>query len=192
LLCSAAQYFYVFSKSVFSKSVFSKSVLLLCGEVFEVTEKGLFLIFFSLFSLIQDSVIYRLEHGVVIPNLPIGNCLGELTDEIRADYPQGITIEKFCSIGPKTYSYVLNNGIEEVKAKGIPKNSGITYDLYRRMVTTEAEKIVYTVPPTLMFERNKFTPCLWRVEKEKKLQMTYDKRIVIANYRTRPYGTKQN
>jgi hypothetical protein len=122
----------------------------------------------------------------------MGNCLGELTDEIRADHPPGVSIKHFCSIGPKSYAYVLTNEVEEVKAKGIPKDPNVNYNLYKRMVTAKGgEKIVHKVKIKLGFKRCKFTGRLRRVEEEKTVQLTYDKRIIIDNYRTRPYGTKQ-
>ena len=50
-----------------------------------------------------------------------------------ADFDDSVYINKFCSIGPKTYSYVLSNGKEEVKAKGCPKGDhGLTYEIYKK------------------------------------------------------------
>ena len=125
----------------------------------------------------------------MIPNLPIGNALGELTDE-TLDYGDNINIRKFCSIGPKTYSFILSNGKEEVKAKGCPKGDhGLTYEIYKRMVKSEAREIVHKFRLKLHFVRNKFDSTISKGDMEKRVQMTYDKRIIEKNYKTRPFGT---
>jgi hypothetical protein len=124
----------------------------------------------------------------VISGLPVGNCLGQLTDEI----PNGVKILKFCSTGPKSYAYITDDGKEEVKAKGCPKgDAGITYALYKRMVKAQFEKIIHTFKIKLGWRRNKVESTMKRVSIEKKVQLTYDKRIIVENYRTRPYGTKR-
>ncbi len=117
--------------------------------------------------------------------------MGELTDE-TLDYGENINIRKFCSIGPKTYSFVLSNGKEEVKAKGCPKGDhGLSYDIYKKMVQSEARDIVHKFKVKLHFIRNKFAASITRGEMEKTVRMTYDKRIIEPNYKTRPFGTRR-
>ena len=62
-----------------------------------------------------DSVIYVDEPGK--PNPPLGNYLGDLTDELDGDY-----ITTFISGGPKNYAYVTNKGKSETKIRGITLN----------------------------------------------------------------------
>ena len=50
-----------------------------------------------------DSVIYVHEPGK--PDPPLGDYLGDLTDELDGDY-----ITTFISGGPKNYAYITNNG----------------------------------------------------------------------------------
>jgi len=128
---------------------------------------------------------------MVIPNLPIGNALGELTDE-TLDYGENINIRKFCSIGPKTYSFILSNGKEVVKAKGCPKGDhGLSYDIYKTMVKSEARDIVHKFRVKLHFIRNKFASTITKGEMEKRVKMTYDKRIIERDYKTRPFGSRR-
>jgi hypothetical protein len=58
------------------------------------------------------------------------------------------------------------------------------------MNTSLVEKIQHTIKIPLSFSHNTSTGELRRVVVEKTLQYTYDKRIVLDNYRTRPFGTK--
>jgi hypothetical protein len=122
----------------------------------------------------------------VIPGLPVGNCLGQLTDELG----QGDAIVDFCSTGPKAYAYNTRNNKKVVKAKGIPTGSaGVHYELYKKLVTSE-EKIKFSVEIPLIFKANKAASEINRRTMMKTVQLTYDKRIVLDNYRTRPFGTK--
>ena len=59
-----------------------------------------------------DSVIYVHEPGK--PDPPLGNYLGDLTDELDGDY-----ITTFVSGGPKNYAYVTNKGKSQTKIRGI-------------------------------------------------------------------------
>ncbi len=127
----------------------------------------------------------------MINDLPIGNALGELTDEILSDFGDSVHIVKFCSIGPKSYSFVLSDGREEVKAKGCPKGDhGLSYELYKKMVISEVRNIVHKFPIKLHFVRNKFESIITRGRMDKNVRMTYDKRIIEQNYKTRAFGTK--
>ena len=58
-----------------------------------------------------DSAIYVHKQGE--PELPLGNYLGELTDELNGDY-----ITSFVSGGPKNYAYCTKNGKTDTKNTG--------------------------------------------------------------------------
>ena len=63
-----------------------------------------------------DSVIYIHQSGK--PNPPLGDYLGDLTDELDS----GDYITTFISGGPKNYAYITNNGKTETKIRGITLN----------------------------------------------------------------------
>jgi hypothetical protein len=62
-----------------------------------------------------DSVIYVSKQGE--PEPPLGNYLGDLTDELDRDY-----ITTFMSGGPKNYAYHTAGGKMETKVRGITLN----------------------------------------------------------------------
>ena len=57
-------------------------------------------------------MIYVHEPGK--PDPPLGNYLGDLTDELNGDY-----ITSFVSGGPKNYAYSTKKGKTETKIRGI-------------------------------------------------------------------------
>ena len=59
-----------------------------------------------------DSVIYSCKQGET--KLPLGNSLGELTNELAMDE----WIVRFCLTGSKCYSFQTNLGHEVVHVKG--------------------------------------------------------------------------
>ncbi len=86
-----------------------------------------------------DSVIYERDPNGY--NIPDGRYLGEWEDETK-----GVPMIKFASTGPKSYSYVLQNGKSVTKVKGITlnaKNSGlINFEAMKRLVTVPEQKIL--------------------------------------------------
>lgn len=58
-----------------------------------------------------DSIIYLSKDGE--PDIPIGDKLGEWTDELAGDY-----IDEFVATGPKSYAYTTRSGKVAVKCKG--------------------------------------------------------------------------
>ena len=79
-----------------------------------------------------DSVIYVHEPGK--PDPPLGDYLGDLTDELDV----GDYITTFISGGPKNYAYLTNNGKTETKIRGITLNydatKKINMDVMRHLV----------------------------------------------------------
>ena len=69
-----------------------------------------------------DSVIYVHEPGK--PEPPLGDYLGDLTDELDGDY-----ITTFISGGPKNYAYVTNNDKRVTKIRGITLDHATTKKL---------------------------------------------------------------
>ena len=66
-----------------------------------------------------DSVIFKTKKSDNLNYLPIGNYLGELTNEIS---PQDGYIVEFVSGGPKNYAYRTLSGKEECKVRGFTLN----------------------------------------------------------------------
>ena len=72
-----------------------------------------------------DSIIYVYRPGGY--QIPVGDFLGDMTDELAKDYGPGSYIVEFCSGGPKTYAYIvfstdLNELKEVCKIKGLTLN----------------------------------------------------------------------
>ena len=74
-----------------------------------------------------DSVIYAHEPGK--PDPPLGNYLGDLTDELNGGY-----IATFLSGGPKNYAYITNTGEAIQKIRGL----SLTYDACKTLVESYA------------------------------------------------------
>jgi hypothetical protein len=85
-----------------------------------------------------DSIIY--EHQPNQYNIPEGRFLGEWECETA-----GVPIIKFTSTGPKSYSYITNEGECVTKVKGITlnsENSGlINYETMKKIATFESDEI---------------------------------------------------
>lgn len=77
-----------------------------------------------------------------------------------------------------------------IKAKGCPKeDAGITFDIYENMVVKDyVVKHSFVIP--LNFIRDKYECTLKRKSLQKTIRKTYDKRIIIQDYQTVPYGSK--
>ncbi|XP_071964130.1 uncharacterized protein [Antedon mediterranea] len=134
-----------------------------------------------------DSVIFVSKPGVWDP--PLGDYLGQLTTEV--DPKDGKYIESFVSGGPKNYAYKLDTGKTVCKVKGFTLNftnaQKINFDTVSNMVRGIGPNTIKTV------EKNRITrkPKTRKIVNEtstKDYRIVYDKRIIIENYRTVPYG----
>ena len=136
-----------------------------------------------------DSVVYVHEPGK--PDPPLGDYLGELTDELKGDY-----ITTFISGGPKNYGYVTNTGEAILKIRGIT----LTYDASKTLnVTTmrelvesyvidgdRHEKVTITIPYKITRDKKEKNIVTKRTKKD--YRVVYNKRVVKENYETVPYG----
>ena len=134
-----------------------------------------------------DSVVYVHEPGK--PDPPLGDYLGDLTDELKGDY-----ITTFISSGPKNYGYVTNTGEAILKIRGITLNydasKTINIDVMRHLVELYVDchiqdKVTINIPYKITRdkERNIVTK---RTKKD--YRIVYNKRVVKENYETVPYG----
>ena len=136
-----------------------------------------------------DSVIYVHEPGK--PDPPLGDYLGDLTDELDV----GDYITTFISGGPKNYAYLTNNGKTETKIRGITLNydatKKINMDVMRHLVDSRVngyneEKVTLVNPYKIT--RNKKEMNIVTKKMKKDYRIVYNKRVITENYGTLPYG----
>ena len=136
-----------------------------------------------------DSVIYVHEHGK--PDPPLGDYLGDLTDELDA----GDYITTFISGGPKNYAYITNNGKSETKIRGITLDYAATkkinLDVMRHLVHSHVnchteEKVTVDTPFKITRDKKEKNIVTKRMKKD--YRVVYNKRVITENYGTLPYG----
>jgi hypothetical protein len=130
-----------------------------------------------------DSVIFRAKEGDPIP--PLGDYLGELTDEL----PPGHYIKEFISSGPKSYAYRQDDDKEITKFKGVTinkKNSKFVNFNSIKEIIFEGREI--KLPPYELFVRDKVKGAVYNRPMRKKIKLVYTKRILLDNFDTLPYG----
>ena len=136
-----------------------------------------------------DSVVYVHEPGK--PDPPLGDYLGDLTDELSGGY-----ITTFLSGGPKNYGYVTNTGEAILKIRGISLtydagktlNIGTMRDLVDSYVVDGArnEKVTINIPNKITRDKKEKHIVTKRTKKD--YRVVYNKRVVNENYETVPYG----
>jgi len=154
-------------------------------------------------TLILNSVIYVSKQGDWEPKL--GNVLGDWDGQLE----DGEThITSFVSLGPKTYSYVTNTGRVEMKMKSITQNgftedilawnegrtelvrtgNAITKDSFVNLLKNK-EEILNVIYPTHIKKDAKYQS-IKNVVMPKSVRLVYDKRILLDDFTTVPYGSK--
>ena len=136
-----------------------------------------------------DSVVYVHEPGK--PDPPLGDYLGDLTDELNGDY-----ITTFLSGGPKNYGYVTNTGEDILKIRGITLTYDATkilnIDTMRDLVDSYVvdgdrhEKVTINIPYKITRDKKEKNIVTKRTKKD--YRVVYNKRVVKENYETVPYG----
>ena len=136
-----------------------------------------------------DSVIYVHEPGK--PDPPLGNYLGDLTNELDA----GDYITTFISGGPKNYAYITNNGKSETKIRGITLDYAATkkinLDVMRHLVHSHVnchteEKVTVDTPFKITRDKKEKNIVTKRMKKD--YRVVYNKRVITENYGSLPYG----
>lgn len=122
---------------------------------------------------------------------PLGDHLGELTDEIGVDD----YITEFCSSGPKSYGYRTAKGKVCMKAKGITLNArnsqAIRLDSLIGLVNgyvTSHDNTQYILAHTENIVRDKKHLTLHNKSVEKRFKVVYNKRRLLSDFNTLPYG----
>ena len=130
-----------------------------------------------------DSVIYL--HRPNEWNPPLGPFLGELKDETK-----GVPITKFCSGGPKNYSYELENGKQVCKIRGFSLNHRnslqLNFDSMKDLITTpgEVQKTAKDKQVIMIHEPCKIVRvngCIYSKPQPKEYRLVYEKRIVTPS-----------
>ncbi len=132
-----------------------------------------------------DSVIYLHRDGEWNP--PLGPFLGELKDETK-----GIPITKFCSAGPKNYSYELSDGTQVCKIKGFRLNHRnslkLNFDSMKQLVMTPSDRKVIRIQEPRKIVR--INGNIYSRPQTKDYRLVYEKRIVTPTLKTFPFGWK--
>ena len=151
---------------------------------------------YDLLDLLQERVLYYDTDSVVYvhepskPDPPLGDYLGELTDELKGDH-----ITTFLSGGPKNYAYVTNTGEAILKIRGITLNydasKTINVDVMRHLVELYVDchiqdKVTVNIPYKITRDKKEKNIVTKRTKKD--YRIVYNKRIVKDNYETVPYG----
>ncbi|XP_041920140.1 uncharacterized protein LOC121684226 [Alosa sapidissima] len=136
-----------------------------------------------------DSAVYVSKDGDWEP--PLGPYLGDLTNELD----DGDYITEFCSAGPKTYGYRTARGKTCMKAKGVTLNAEnsklIRLDTLIGLVdhyVTDRDSTRHIRARTDNIVRNKKHLILKNKTGEKRFRVVYNKRVLLPDYTTRPYG----
>ena len=156
---------------------------------------------YDLLDLLQERVLYYDTDSVIYvhkadePDPPLGNYLGDLTNELNEDD----YITSFISGGPKNYAYCTKKGKTETKIRGITLDysaSGkLNHNTIRELVYTycnelevseEEEKVTIDMPFKIIRNRKEKRIVTKRMKKD--YRVVYNKRVVKENYETVPYG----
>ena len=151
---------------------------------------------YDLLDLLQERVLYYDTDSVIYvhkpdqPDPPLGNYLGDLTDELNGDY-----ITSFVSGGPNNYAYRTKNGKTDAKIRGITLdyaatgklNHVVVRALVHLHVNCETEAKV-TIDMPFKITRDKKEKNIVTKKMKKDYRLVYDKRIITENYETLPYG----
>ncbi len=146
-------------------------------------------------NLFSDSVFYTTKPGE--KTLPLGDYLGDLTDELM-EYGDGSYVTEFISAGPKNYSYKVYSTKDKkihqlIKVKGHPLNftaiKHVNVKTMKKMVKSFVksglqDEVVVVTPQIQAVDQHKMVTKLVR----KSYRVVYDKRVVNKDYTTVPYG----
>ena len=146
--------------------------------------------------MLQEKVLYYDTDSVIFvskpdePEPPLGNHLGELTDELGGEH---ITV--FASGGPKNYCYRTNSGKVETKVRGITLDctarQKVNFEVIRGLVYLHAKcQVTGQVSVDIPFRitRNTQTKEIETKRMRKDYRIVYDKRVITDDYKTLPYG----
>nr|CAI5848832.1 unnamed protein product [Callosobruchus analis] len=140
-----------------------------------------------------DSIVYISRPGAY--DVPLGSCLGDLTDELE-EYGPNSYISYFASGGPKLYGYRVqptnyHKHLDIIKVKGITLNyrtiNQVNFEVLRDMILDEAsgQKYVTTKNTLRTPDHSVVTRAVTKI-----FRPNFSKRKRIDNYDSVPYGYK--
>ena len=146
-----------------------------------------------------DSIIFSVKDGEYIP--PLGEYLGQLTNELSCKELgckgcSGHYIVEFISCGPKNYTFRLNTGEIVCKVRGFSLNyrnslvinfQSMKEALYAWKNNDPMELV--TIKTEIV--RDKHQPKVYNRVASKHYGVVYDKRKLLDDFTTIPYGFKQ-
>lgn len=152
---------------------------------------------YGLLDLTQEQTLYVDTDSIIFididkrfsKKLPIGNYLGELTNEID---PQDGYITHFISGGPKNYAYRTVSGRETCRVRGfsldnVTNSKLINFNAIRDIVVEKKLYSIQTVNPRKISRLPRKRKLYNRIE-EKDYKMVYTKRRLLNYFTTLPYG----
>jgi len=134
-----------------------------------------------------DSVIFLTQPGD--PRISTGDHLGDLTSELDP----GVWIKEFVSGGPKQYGYQTSDGKTVLKIRGLSLTSHalkvMNYEELRRLVKTFVKFKLQDLVK-LQFKQicRQEDHLITTKTAEKTYKTVYDKRRVLSDFTTLPYG----
>lgn len=141
-----------------------------------------------------DSVVFTSVPGQWEP--PLGDYLGDLTDEVPDKKAPNNEITHFVTGGPKNYAYNLlepnKKGQSSIcKVRGITLNFktsvNINFDTVKCMITGKGKDCV-TVVDENKIARNPSTGHVISKRESKDYRIVFDKRVIKEGFCTVPYG----
>ena len=140
-----------------------------------------------------DSIIFLYDPAKPHLDLPLGDFLGDLTDEL----PAGEHITEFVSCGAKSYSFKVSDGSEVCKVKGFTLNYrnslSINFDVMKDMVSNQQiqnndnlKKVA--IVNDRKINRDKKNNIIFNRREVKMFKVVYTKRVVLPDLSTLPYG----
>ena len=150
-----------------------------------------------------DSIIFSVkDENDYIPLL--GNYLGQLTNELtckelgyKSENCEGHWIEEFISCGPKNYSFRVNTGEIVCKVRGFSLNYRSSLILNFQSMKDclydwKEKKPLEMITVKTEIRRDKHDPRVYNSIISKHYGVIYDKRRVLPDLTTLPYGFISN
>ena len=144
-----------------------------------------------------DSLILRWKPGQYEPKL--SDYLGSYTDELQcknvgcSGCSQQHYICEFIAAGPKNYAYKVDTGHTVCKVRGFTLKGvnaeSINFDTMKELVMAPRDAdLSYVIREPSKITRHKTQSIIFNRPATKTYRMTYDKRVLLSDYDTVPYG----